>query len=167
MKKEQFYSVVIILLLLLNMGTLGYLWVNRQQPQAQFPGNAGPGHPEPDRIIIDRLQLDATQQEQFAELKHIHRKSTDSLQQLISHTQHELFRLVRQDEMDIVLRDSLLAQIEHYETAKHIVTIQHFYDLRKILNEQQKESFNGFMEEIGSRITGPGRGHHGPPPPGH
>lgn len=162
MKRENFYSIVIILLLLLNIGTLGYLWMDR--------GNGGFAEPprSPDHIIINELKLDEEQQELFHTFKRRHRGSTDSVQHSIRKLQKELFGLVEQDEMNVPLRDSLLHEIEKCESAKHLITIEHFHEIRSILRPEQKELFNEFMDEIGSRITGPGRPpHHGPPPPRH
>lgn len=159
MKKENFYAVVIILLLLLNIGTLGYLWLNKPaRPQHHTPPDS------PEKIIINELKLDEQQQSSFQLFKHRHRRCTDSVQRLIKETQLALFGLVKQDSMDMEKRDSLLNVIEDYESAKHMITIEHFHDIRSILKPGQKELFNEFMEDIGSRITGPGRKHHGPPP---
>lgn len=158
MKRGNFYTIVIILLLLLNIGTLGYLWVNK-------PGRHHPPPPDsPHSIIINELQLNKAQQKQFKVFRHRHRRSTDSVQRLIKETQLSLFGLVKQDSMNLAKRDSLLGNIEQYESAKHLITIEHFHDIRSMLQPEQKELFNEFMEEIGSRITGPGRPHHGPPP---
>ncbi len=161
MKREHFYTLVIIVLLLLNIGTLAFLYIGRENR-----GMHPPMPPDsPDNIIINELQLDEAQQQQFRMFKHTHRRATDSVQRHIKDAQRALFGLVKQDEMDVELRDSLLNTIEKYESAKHLITIQHFHDIRTILRPAQKELFNGFMEDIGSRITGPGRAQQGPPPP--
>lgn len=160
MKRDNFYAIVIILLLLLNVGTLGYLWVGKEQTRHMPPPPDRPG-----AIIINELKLDEEQQTKFQLFKHRHRRSTDSVQRLIKETQVALFGLVKEDSLDVLLRDSLLSNIEKYESAKHLITIEHFHDIRSILRSEQKELFNEFVEDIGSRITGPGRPPHGPPPP--
>lgn len=162
MKRENFYSLIIIVLLLINISTLGYLWMGKGKHRPLPP----PRPVEPKDIIINELKLDEDQQEQFDLFRHRHRKSTDSVQRIIRTLQGELFALVKQDEMDTVKRDSLLNKIEECEAAKHLITIQHFHDIRTILNPHQKELFNDLMEDIGRRITAPGRpqGHGGPPP---
>lgn len=162
MKKERFYAVVIIALLLLNLGTLGYLWRGKRHAPPPPPPPHG-AHGDAGRIIVRELKLDEAQRKAFEEFKHKHRKSTDSLQRLIRQSQVALFGLVKQDVMDTVARDSLLNNIEQYEAAKHLVTIEHFGDIRSILRPEQKDLFNDLMEDIGTQITGPGR--QGPPPP--
>lgn len=162
MKKESFYTIVIVFLLLINMGTLGYLWMG-----APKPGHMPPPHPprgEAGRVLIDELQLDEQQQADFNQFKRKHRRSTDSVQRLIRQTQVALFGLVKQDEMNVPVRDSLLHAIEQYESAKHMITIDHFHDIRSILKPEQKILFNEMVEDIGSRITGPGEGRPGHPP---
>lgn len=70
--------------------------------------------------------------------------------------------------MNVQERDSLLVEIEQRESAKHLITIEHFHDIRAILRDDQKELFNHLMEEIGSRITGPAMPPRGQmPPPRH
>lgn len=174
MKTDRFYKIIIILLLLLNIGTLGYLLLNKngspkdmkhRPPKMRNEG----GHKlnSIDRVIIDKLDLDEEQQQKFSEYKREHRKSTDSVQRTIRDIQKELFSLVKEKEMNVQVRDSLLAIIEESESAKHLITIDHFHDLRSMMRPEQVESFNEFMEDIGSRITGPGMPPQPPRPPRH
>lgn len=158
MKKEHFYTIVIIILLLLNLGTLAYLWTGRENNPPHYPMPPD----SPDAIIINELQLDDVQVAQFQAFKHRHRKSTDSVQRIIRGIQKELFGLVEHDTMDIPKRDSLLTAIEQCESAKHLITIEHFHEIRSVLRLEQKTLFNDLMDDIGSRITGPGRPHRPP-----
>lgn len=161
MRKENFYRGIIILLLLLNIGILAFLWQKGDSNVTHAPEDRAE---RPEAIIINELKLDDTQQEQFRLFKHRHRHATDSVQRQIRELQRALFGLVEQDVMDTVRRDSLLKQIESCEAAKHLITIEHFHDIRSILHPGQKALFNEFMEDMGSRITAPGRPHRRPPP---
>lgn len=160
MRKENFYTLVIILLLLLNIGTLGYLWM----------GGKKEGHPPPPRpqngkaLLVDQLQMDKEQEMQFEIFRRRHMKRMDSIRRATKETQVALFELVKKDDMDIAQRDSLLHVIEKYESAKHLVTIAHFHDVRTILKPEQKDLFNELIEDIGSNLTGNGRGPKGGPP---
>ncbi|MCB0700408.1 MAG: periplasmic heavy metal sensor [Chitinophagales bacterium] len=162
MKRENFYTLVIILLLLLNFATIGYLLLGKDGKKGHMPPPPPPGA---DNVIIEKLHLNEDQQQQFEIFKRRHRKSMDSVQRNIKDAQKALFTLVKNEEMDMPMRDSLLHEIEKDESAKHLITIQHFHDLRSIMEPKQVELFNEFIEEIGGRITGPGRPPHGPPPP--
>ena len=166
MRRERFYAIVVILLLLLNMGTLGYLFTTRDSGRAPVVLHGGEGgpHQRPEDIMIERLKLDDAQQEQLYDFIHWHRRSTDSVQHHIKALQKDLFALVQQDEMNVALRDNLLKEIEQCESAKHLITIQHFHDIRSMLKPEQKELFNEFMGEVGSRITAPAREGRRPPP---
>lgn len=148
MKREHFYALVIIVLLLLNISTLAFLWMERSEGDRFMPLNS------PEHIIINKLQLNKEQQQEFNVFKHSHRKSIDSVGRHIKEAQMALFDLVKMDELDIELRDSLLSRIEQYESAKHLITIQHFHDIRSMLKPEQKGPFNEFVDEIGSSITG-------------
>lgn len=168
MRQERFYKIVIIALLLLNVGTLAFLFISRGDNHAHVEHVKKPPHRNPvDNIIINRLYLDEKQQEKFEIYKRQHRKSTDSVQRIITGIQKELFALVKYERMNVEKRDSLLTKIEESESAKHLITIDHFHDLRSMMRPEQVESFNEFMEDIGSRITGPGHKPHHRPLPKH
>jgi len=162
MKREHFYTLVIIVLLLLNIGTLAFLWVSKSDNRRPVPQG------RPGGVLIEELQMNEQQQREFSHFRNVHRRATDSVQRQIKEAQRALFGLVKKDDMDIEVRDSLLGRIERYESAKHLITIQHFHDIRSILDEEQKMLFNDFIEDIGSQLNGhppPHRG--GPPPPRH
>lgn len=161
MKRENFYAVVIILLLLLNFATIGYLLINRDTGQVR---HTPPMHHNPERIITEELNLDEDQIRQFRVYKHQHGRATDSVQRQIKELQVELFSLVKAEEMDIPKRDSLLSKIEQLESARHLIIIEHFHDIRSMMREDQVKLFNGFVEEMGSTITEMRRPGHRPPP---
>lgn len=158
MRKDNFYTLIIIVLLLVNIGTLGYLWVSKKE----IPSFAMPPRPESPRdIMIKELQLDKEQERKLYSLSRQHRKSMDSVQRQIRNAQKALFALVKTDDLDTAKKDSVLAIIEAGESQKHLITIEHFHDIRAMLDEEQKVYFNEMMEDIGNRITNPG------PPPHH
>ena len=162
MKKERFYSIVIILLLILNLGTLGYLWTNKNEQHHLPP----PMHnrPDPAERIARKLQLNDEQKEQFEVLKQEHKRGIDSVHNAMNGLRRELFMLADNKELDATLQDSLLNEIKNVEAAKHMVVLKHFHDLRLILREDQLGAFDDLIEEV-SRGAGPG--HHPPPPPRH
>ncbi len=171
MKKENFYAIIIVALLVLNLGTLGYLWFNANKhtpPPRPLPKQAGAL-----AFMSHELDLDKKQLNDLKVLAHRHRKALDSVQRHIRDAQTQLFRLAKSDVLDTVARNQYLQTIEDNESAKHLITLLHFQEIRGLLNEDQKVLFNEFIEDIGKQITNPnpplhGRpGHGGPPPPRH
>lgn len=157
MKKDMFYRAVIIILLLLNLGTLGFMWMNGRE----HTGEHGHHPPRPDGIIITRLGLNEHQQEQFFTFRDEHHGQMVEIQQESSKLHKELFALLQQANADTVLKDSLLARIQILNLRKEEVTFHHFQQLRSILNPGQLDKFDDLVEDISQQIMGP---HRGPKP---
>lgn len=155
MKKEMFYRVVIIILLLLNLGTLGFLWVSNNREHTQERGHRPP--PRPDGIIINRLQLDEQQQEQFFAFRDEHHEQMVAIQRESSRLHKDLFALLQQPDADTTIKDSLLAHIQVLNLRKEEVTFHHFQQLRSILKPGQLGKFDELVEDISQRIMGPHR----------
>jgi hypothetical protein len=153
MKKENFYRIIILALLLLNFGILGYLWKsngNEHRP---------PQHVEPAGLIIDRLQLDAKQQSAFEELKHAHQQASRKLRDESRELHDALFNTLTNADTGAV--DSLMVQIAKNDEAKELLNYHHFKELKTILKPEQYHLYDEFIEDI-ARQFGPRQG----PPPG-
>ena len=87
MRQERFYKILIFLLLLLNFGMLGYLLVEHKRPTPPPHGRPAP----PDRIIIERLQLNDEQQSQFDVLKHEHHTQMVAITERSAELHKQLF----------------------------------------------------------------------------
>ena len=162
MKNEQFYKIVIILLLLLNGGVLGYLWLNNDR-QHSGPPHGGP-RMGPDRIIIERIGLDERQQETFRGLKDEHHQQTLDIQANEAKLHTQLFDLLKQAQLDTVAKMSILAQLKSNDSLKEEITFEHFRKLRAILTPDQQPKLDELVAELATRVMGD---HRRPPPPGH
>jgi Spy/CpxP family protein refolding chaperone len=165
MNKLRFLTVTVILLLLLNIGTLVYLFISRQSQQGP-PGREGAAD-----FIIEQLKLDPAQQKEFAGLRRQHqdiiRNARDEDRKL-----HDLyFSLLKTDAPDKATIDSVSLLIAEQRKQIESATFDHFQQLRKICRDDQKKLFDATIDEIARRMApkGPGQGGPGPggpPPPG-
>lgn len=167
MNKQRFLWATIILLLVLNLGTLAWLFYSHnKQEEGRPPGGAAD-------FIVEQLQLDQQQQEQFFELRRQHRATIRQAQEEDKNLHDTYFGLLKTDNPDKKLVDSvavlMAAQRSHMETA----TFDHFAQLRKICRDgKQKKLFDETIDEIARQIAAPGRPlppggrppHDGPPP---
>lgn len=167
MNKQRFLWATIILLLVLNLGTLVWLFYSHnKQEEGRPPGGAAD-------FIVEQLQLDQQQQEQFFELRRQHRTTIRQAQEEDKNLHDTYFGLLKTDNPDKKLVDSvavlMAAQRSHMETA----TFDHFAQLRKICRDgKQKKLFDETIDEIARQIAAPGRPlppggrppHDGPPP---
>lgn len=157
MKKDSFFKVVILLLLLLNAGILIYLWLPHDN---RLPGK-GPERPE--RIIIDRLKLDEQQRDQFRQLRDEHHAKMVQIQYETAHLHDSLFHLLQQSPIDTATKSRLLQEIAKNQMQKEEITFQHFEKLRDILRPEQQKLFYDFVADLSKQIL---RSGEGPPPQG-
>lgn len=147
--------VVVVALLVLNLGTLGYLfWSGR-------PGAGGPQHPpRPDKLIIERLKLDDAQIETFEGLKHEHHSGIVRLNKKSKTLYESYFALLKTETPDLPSADSIERLLGAVQQQKDSITFDHFIKLRQLCNADQKPLFDDFVDELGeilSRQPGPGK----------
>ena len=156
MDKIKLLTVTVIALLLLNLGTLGFLLLQRQDRPMGRPGM----HREPKEIIIERLHFDASQQRQYEELIHAHRKAITEIEDQARETKNRLYLYLLKSQPDTAAEDSLIGVLANYQKQIETTHFKHFQDIKKICHPDQLEAYNDLTTEL-SRIFSK------PPPPGH
>lgn len=167
MKNERFYKIVIVLLLLLNTGTLAFLWMKANRT-APFPAG-GPGkHNRVDRLMSEKLHFTPQQEDLMVNLKNEHHFQILEIQEEESKLHTELFGLLHSNNNDTAAKKAILDKLAANDTRKEEVTFEHFRQIRAILTPEQLPKFDELMEEIASHIMShhPGRRGGPPPPPG-
>jgi len=152
MRKEFFYRIVILALLLLNFGILVFIWQARYEGRLPMPPD-GVGNPA--QLIIERLHLDEQQQKQFDVMREAHHSKMMDIQHDSRKLHDELFDLLKADQVDTEKSNALIQQIQSLETEKEHVTFDHFAQLRAILRPDQKMAFNGLIKDLLRQMGGP------------
>jgi len=157
MRKEVFYRVIIVALLLLNFGVLGYLWMGKQEGRE---GPEGDRRKEPADFIIKSLQLDERQQGEFEDLKHQHQEDTRAVREEGKQLHDGLYKELHKQTVDSAVVDSFMQLILVNTKQRELINFNHFRDLKTILRPEQYKRYDEFIEAIARRF-GP------PPPPNH
>lgn len=147
MDKIKVLTFAVIALLLLNFATLGFLLLTGPKH------NSRPPHHEPKEIIIDQLQLDATQQTAYQKLIDWHRGTIDSLDHQIRGAKNKLYSQLTQTTVDVKTKDSLIAILVNNQKKIEETHFKHFQDIKNLCKPNQMNSFNELTEEL-SRIFG-------------
>jgi len=137
MKTLQFYKYATFILLALNIGLIVFSFVGRPK------GKKG----APQLRAIETLGLDEAQHDIF--LASAKRHQTQMIS--ISEQQKELLMPYFNSIVDttlIVNTDSILKEVEQLERSKVAQTYQHFSEIKSILNADQIDDFEGFMDRI-------------------
>ena len=147
MDKIKVLTVAVVALLLLNFGTLGFLLLAGPKHDRRPP------HREPKEIIIDQLQMDATQQTAYQKLINSHRGTIDRLDHQSRSTKNELYLQLTQKTVDIKAKDSLIARLANYQKEIEETHFKHFQDIKNLCTPEQMNRFDDLTEEL-SRIFG-------------
>ena len=160
MNKLRFLSITVVLLLLLNVGTLVYLFMSQKTKDEQV---GPPGRAAAD-FIIQQLKLNDQQQQQFAALRRQHQDITRQVQNEDRRLHDEYFGLLKTDNPDKIKADSISLLIAKQRSLVEAATFDHFQQLRKLCNDDQKKLFDSVIDEV-LRMMAPKGPHPGGPPP--
>lgn len=154
MKKETLLTTAVIALLLLNFGTLGYLFF--QHPPHERPGRL-------DREIVETLQLNAAQQQQFEQLKTAHHQQMLAADGAYREALDNYFALLKNDSFMPAQRDSLQAVLSRIQQDRVTVTFQHFSELKALCSAEQRQHFAELLPSLMQVMLPPRRDRQGPP----
>jgi hypothetical protein len=154
MEKTKLLTIAVIGLLLLNLATLGFLFLNG--PKGHRPPMEGPhqGRQKPKEIIIIKLHLDDHQQKEYDKIIQWHHGEITRLDKNIRHTKNELYSQLMQPEVNVKTKDSLITVLNSYQKQVEQTHFKHFEDIKKLCHKDQMNDFNDLTEEL-SRIFAP------------
>ena len=149
MEKTKLLTITVIGLLLLNFGTLGFLFFSGPKD------HKGPhdGRQKPKEIIIKKLHFDAAQQKEYAKLIEWHRGEITKLDRNIREAKNELYSQLLQPETNIKTKDSLILLINSNQKQIEETHFKHFEDIKKLCHKDQMEDFNELTDELGRIFT--------------
>lgn len=151
MERTKLLTITIIGLFLINLATLGFLFLNGPKPG----GMPHEGRPLPKEIIIDKLHFDANQQKEYEKLIRWHRGKIDELDSAIRETKNELYSILGEEKTDNNVKTRLITRLNQYQKQVEETHFKHFEDIKKLCKPEQKEEFEALTEEL-SRIFAPG-----------
>ena len=153
MKGDKFLKRVIALLILINIATLAYMWMQ---------GNKQPRGEGALEYLTKKLDLSEEQQQKFKALKDEHRSVQNDLREKGKRLHDDFFNALKTDDSLLVERmaDSLAA----FQKVQELSTFYHFKKIRALCTEEQKKKFDELIKETMMKMAPPPSGHMGPPP---
>ena len=135
MKNAGIYKIAIILLVVLNLGTLIFIWFSR-------PGREKPGkRPDAAAFLIRELGLNEKQQNDFLLLRQEHMEKLEHLSARDRVLHKRFFDLLLLEPPDTIKARILADSIAAIRKEMEIMTYDHFYNVTKILNPGQQKKF--------------------------
>ncbi|MEZ0485140.1 periplasmic heavy metal sensor [Fibrella aquatica] len=172
MERTKLLTIAVIGLLLLNLITIGFLVFRPGILRRDGLGDSRPGE-GPSRIIIERLQFDAGQQEQYRHLIRAHQQQTRVLTQQSILLHQAYYSLLDAEKPDSEQATSLSRQIGQNQQAQAQLNFSHFDDIKALCRPEQQANFRKLVSELSQLFGKQQRPHHpphdGPPegPPNH
>ena len=148
MPEARFLKMVIIALLVLNIGTLGYLWT--QHPPTHPPEDGRHGE-DAARYLRRSLRLTDAQEDRYRAMRRRHHASVEAIRGRIRAQKRDLYALMRAADTSaasvkaIALTDSLAIAQKEIEW----ITYAHFRELRALCTPDQQRDFD---EVIGAAL---------------
>lgn len=133
MGNARFLKIAVLSLLLLNIGTLGFMWIMRPQP---------PGGERPFNYIVRTTGMDRAQRDAYARLRDAHHSSMVQLHDKATQLRQQMFGLLAAKSADDPAISQLADSIAVLWKEEELVTFRHFQDVRKICRPDQQAKFD-------------------------
>lgn len=143
MKKPNFLIFTVVALLVINIGTLSFLFVNQHNHKKPHPRRH---QSNPKNIIIERLQLDDNQQAEYKTLIEQHREGIENVERSIRKLKAELYQQLNQESSS--QKDSIIHQLSSLHAKIESIHYQHFNGLKAICKPDQMEDFKELSKDL-------------------
>ena len=141
MAKQKILLATVVVLLIVNIATLTFLWMQYRRPSEPAPGMAARD------FIVKEVGLTLSQQQQYDSLRKIHRKSVIGLNDENKRLHDQMFENVGATAIDSIMLDSMAYKLSQNEVKRQKITLYHFRELRKILTVEQQSKFDNILKE--------------------
>lgn len=139
MKKNKLLILSVIVLITINLVLVAFIL---------FRAPHHPKHGGPRNIIIERLQFDNNQIDQYDVFIKKHRSDITSIEEQILTNKNQLYSLLQEEKVDTLKRDSLIALISELHIQIENVNFNHFGEIKSLCTPEQLNDFNLLVNEI-------------------
>lgn len=170
--KNKWVGISLLLLVLVNLGTLTTLWMMRANREGP-PAKAGSGVVD---FIVQELGFDSAQKKQLILLREEHQQKIRQIRRKNRDAKNIFFELLKDSSLTEEALNKAAIASAAYDAETDKLTFLHFKEIRKICTPEQQKKFDLVIQEVlqmiappppGENPPGPrdGRRREGPPPP--
>jgi protein CpxP len=157
MNRSKLLTIAVIGLLIINLGTLAFLFSGSiSHPVHDHRPPRGEG---PKRIIIERLDFDELQQKEYESSIEEHRSETRRLNHLSRKLHNELFSLLKNEGGYQAGADAIIEKIALNQKAIDHLNFNHFQKIRSICKGPQVQKFNELADDLAHLFAPEGPPH--------
>ena len=159
MNNTRFLKAVIIVLILLNFGTLAFMWFNH-------PVSGQPDRPQfAAGFLVKELELSGQQQKEYFLLRENHRNILRQLQEHDKTLHTRFFDQLFSEVPDLKRVGDLADSIAENRKKMEVLTYDHFMQVRQMLTPDQQKKFEKIFDEVLRMVLPPPPPPSPPPPP--
>ena len=153
MNNIRFLKIVIIVLILINLGTLGFIWFRTAKSDTSIRRSVAAG------FLVKELDLSDAQRKEYFRMRRNHRKILGELQETDKSLHSRFFDQLFSETPDLKMVHDLADSIAANRKKMELLTYEHFMHVRQILTPGQQKKFEKIFDEVISIVLPP------PPPP--
>jgi hypothetical protein len=147
MERSKLSRYLIIGLVLINISMMVFMIVRPGKPRG--PHDGPPRGEGPKQIIIERLHLDARQQEKYSALVEEHRAKLFALNDSSKAMHDHLYNYLKTEPVDEMHVDSVIAMIADNQYQLEYLNFNHFKDIKAICRADQQDEFKELVNDLG------------------
>lgn len=156
MERTRLLTLAVLGLLIINSGTLCFIFFS--STHSPPPGAMPPRREGPKQLIINRLDLDDTQQREYGAMVDEHRNGNRRLNRQSMELHNELYTLLKENTLNRAKADSVIEAIAMNQKALENLNLDHFLKIRSLCKSSQLDKFDALAGEL-ARLFDP----EGPP----
>lgn len=158
--------MVIVVLAIMNIGTLLVLWMSKPSPSLKQGGKVSHKQEQArlEQLLKMELGFDDIQVEQYLLMRDKHHKQSLTFNKKILELKKQMYDEVFHD-IPQQLSDSLLNLVQVNQAELEHITFQHFIDLKKLCKLEQQDKLKLLIDEFFSKNTTTGMNNEKRPPP--
>jgi periplasmic protein CpxP/Spy len=145
MDNLKFYKIVIVILVILNLGSLAFIWIGRSRGEVPKYGQAG-------EFLIRELTLTSPQQDNFGKLRDSHQKILLAMQERDRRLHDRFFEAIFLPVPDTLEVGIIADSIAGLRRQVEMLTFEHFKQLRQLLTKEQTEKFHRVFRQALDRV---------------
>lgn len=138
--KVKLLYIVVVALLLVNTGTLAFIFIYGAGPHQSGPR-------EVSKFIIEELRLNDKQQQQYRQLQDEHRRNMETIHEQDRNLHDRYFQLLQGERADSILVNQLVDSIALNRKQTELLTFYDFQKIRGICNAEQQKKFDEIIGE--------------------
>ena len=139
---QRILILIIIVLVILNVGTLGVIWMDKKGKKQSVKRERSP---RVEYFLKEKVGFSEEQIEEFRSLQESHMKESMDIRMALGSTRRTLYDQIKMPEGERLDRDSIIRELSTLHQEFEERTFLHFQDLRAICNEDQLEQFDAFI----------------------